>query len=196
MKNSTANILIVDDNVDNLNVLAGMLAEQNYKVRRAINGSIALRAIKASIPDLILLDIVLPDMTGYDICTQLKQHPSTQDIPVIFISSLNDTEDKVKAFAVGGVDYVSKPFEMAEVCARIRNQLEIQFAKAEIESLNAELEQRVQERTAELTAVTVTLEKQIQERQKAEQPCDTVKVASGQWLKMRLISSFYSIHKG
>ena len=169
MKNSTANILIVDDNVDNLNVLAGMLAEQNYKVRRAINGSIALRAIKASIPDLILLDIVLPDMTGYDICTQLKQHPSTQDIPVIFISSLNDTEDKVKAFAVGGVDYVSKPFEMAEVCARIRNQLEIQFAKAEIESLNAELEQRVQERTAELTAVTVTLEKQIQERQKAEQ---------------------------
>ncbi|KAI9131279.1 response regulator [Acaryochloris sp. CCMEE 5410] len=169
MKNSTANILIVDDNVDNLNVLAGMLAEQNYKVRRAINGSIALRAIKASIPDLILLDIVLPDMTGYDICTQLKQHPSTQDIPVIFISSLNDAEDKVKAFAVGGVDYVSKPFEMAEVCARIRNQLEIQFAKAEIESLNAELEQRVQERTAELTAVTVTLEKQIQERQKAEQ---------------------------
>lgn len=79
MKNSTANILIVDDNVDNLNVLAGMLAEQNYKVRRAINGSIALRAIKASIPDLILLDIVLPDMTGYDICTQLNsiQAPRT-----------------------------------------------------------------------------------------------------------------------
>lgn len=168
MKNSTANILIVDDNVDNLNVLAGMLAEQNYKVRRAISGSIALRAIQASIPDLILLDIVLPDMTGYDICSQLKQDRLTQDIPIIFISSLNDTEDKVKAFTVGGADYVSKPFEMAEVCARIRNQLAIKFAKAEIEALNADLEKRVQERTAELTSVTVNLEQQIQERQKAE----------------------------
>ncbi|WP_299484477.1 ATP-binding protein [Acaryochloris sp. IP29b_bin.137] len=169
MKNSTANLLIVDDNVDNLNVLAGMLAEQNYKVRRAINGTIALRAIQASLPDLILLDIVLPDITGYDICTQLKQNSLTQHIPIIFISSLNDIEDKVKAFSVGGVDYVSKPFEMAEVCARVQTQLEIQSAKAEIETLNADLEERVRVRTAELTAVTVDLEKQVQERLKAEQ---------------------------
>lgn len=169
MNNSTANILIVDDNVDNLNVLAGMLAEQNYKVRRAINGAIALRAIQASQPDLILLDIVLPDMTGYEICEQLKKHLLTQDIPVIFISSLNDTEDKVKAFAVGGVDYVCKPFEMAEVCARIQSQLQIQFAKAEIAKLNADLEQRVSRRTAELTTTKVNLEQQVQERLRAEE---------------------------
>ena len=169
MENRIGNILIVDDNLDNLNVLGGMLAERDYKIRRAINGAIALRTIEANPPDLILLDIILPDITGYEICSQLKQNPQTSPIPIIFISALNDTQDKVKAFDVGGVDYICKPFEMAEVCARIQSQLEIQFAKTEIEQLNISLEQRVKERTAELTAAKTTLEQQIAERLWAEQ---------------------------
>ncbi|NJM95145.1 MAG: response regulator, partial [Acaryochloridaceae cyanobacterium CSU_5_19] len=162
------NILIVDDNLDNLKVLSGMLAAYDYKVRRAITGAIALRSIEAVLPHLILLDILLPDYSGYEICQQLQQNPRTCAIPIIFISALNSTLDKVKAFAAGGVDYITKPFEMAEVAARVRNQLQVQAAKAEVEILNAELESRVNQRTAQLTAAKVNLEQQVQERLLAE----------------------------
>lgn len=134
------NILIVDDNLNNLNVLAGMLSERDYKVRRAINGTIALKALKASKPDLILLDINLPDLSGYEICTTLQEDPQTADIPVIFISALNGSLDKLKAYSVGGVDYVSKPFEMVEVLARIDLQLQLQLSKLTVVALRDPLE--------------------------------------------------------
>ncbi|NJM65118.1 MAG: response regulator [Acaryochloris sp. RU_4_1] len=163
-----SDILIVDDNINNLQLLSGILAEDRLTIRRAINGAIALKSIQAIRPDLILLDILLPDYSGYQLCQLIKQNPATADIPIIFISALNTTLDKVKAFAVGGVDYISKPFEFAEVKARIHSQLQLRAATAEVEALNAALEARVEQRTAQLMAAKVTLEEQIKERHLAE----------------------------
>ncbi|HBB31891.1 MAG TPA: hybrid sensor histidine kinase/response regulator [Cyanobacteria bacterium UBA8803] len=137
------NILIVDDTVDSLRLLSTALAEQGYEVRSTVNGAMALTAAHAAPPDLILLDIKMPDMSGYEVCLSLKASELTRDIPVIFISALDEVFDKVKAFAVGGADYITKPFQFAEVLARVENQLTIR-------QLTCELEQRVEERTAEL----------------------------------------------
>ncbi len=98
------NILIVDDTPDNLNLLSEILTERGYKVRPAPSGKLALRFIQSTLPDLILLDIKMPEMDGYEVCKQLKASERTQDIPVIFISALNEVFDKVKAFSLGGVD--------------------------------------------------------------------------------------------
>ncbi len=131
---ATANetILIVDDKPDNLRLLSAVLTEQRYEIRRALNGATGLRAANAAPPDLILLDVRLPDMDGYNVCQQLKQSPLTRDIPVIFLSALDDTSYKVRAFEVGGVDYITKPFHMQEVLARVENQLTIQRQKGQL----------------------------------------------------------------
>ena len=116
-------ILIVDDTPANLRLLSNMLAEQRYKVRSVINGQMALTATQASPPDLILLDIRMPEMNGYEVCEHLKADEDTHDIPIIFISALDATQDKVKAFTVGGVDYITKPFQLEEVLARVETHL-------------------------------------------------------------------------
>ena len=103
----TGNILIVDDKLENLKVLESTLEQQGYQVRKAINGSMALMGATAEPPDLILLDIRMPDMDGYEVCQQLKSNPETTEIPVIFLSALDDVIDKVRAFQVGGVDYIT-----------------------------------------------------------------------------------------
>ncbi|MEM9510989.1 MAG: response regulator, partial [Cyanobacteria bacterium P01_E01_bin.35] len=108
---SADNILIVDDTPDNLRLLSKTLINEGYQVRCAINGSMALLTIRTKIPDLILLDINMPDIDGFEICQQLKESELTQDIPVIFISALDTIFDKVKAFEVGAVDYICKPFQ-------------------------------------------------------------------------------------
>jgi diguanylate cyclase (GGDEF)-like protein len=161
-------ILLVDDRIENLELLSSILTKAGYEVRRAINGSTALMGVQSASPDLILLDINMPDMNGYEVCRQLKQDPSHQEIPVIFISALDDGLDKVKAFSAGGVDYISKPFEMMEVLSRIETHLQIRAARTNLKNLNAELEQRVLERTAELTAAKQALEQENLERQKAQ----------------------------
>jgi two-component system, NtrC family, sensor kinase len=117
------NILIVDDVPANLHLLAQILSKQGYKTRTAPDGQLALRSIELTPPDLILLDIMMPDMDGYTVCKALKASPITKDIPIIFISALNDVLDKVKAFEVGGLDYITKPFHEQEVLARVSNQL-------------------------------------------------------------------------
>lgn len=132
-------ILIVDDLPENLRVLSQMLSENGYKVRKAINGKIALRAAKSSAPDLILLDIKMPDMDGYEVCSQLKADPETLEIPVIFISALDEVLDKVRAFQMGGIDYITKPFQVEEVIARIESQLTIQRQKLQLQQ---EIKQR------------------------------------------------------
>lgn len=119
----SANILIVDDTVENLQVLGDMLRRQGYKVRPAPSGRLALQACAAQHPDLILLDINMPGMNGYEVCVALKQNESTRDIPVIFISALHETLDKVQAFLSGGVDYIEKPFHIEEVAARVATHL-------------------------------------------------------------------------
>ena len=118
-------ILIVDDTPENLKLLSGMLSTAGYKVNLAPSGKLALRFIESHLPDLILLDIMMPQMDGYEVCQQLKNSDRTQDIPVIFISALQETIDKVKAFFIGGVDYITKPFQQQEVLVRVENQLRL-----------------------------------------------------------------------
>jgi diguanylate cyclase (GGDEF)-like protein/PAS domain S-box-containing protein len=161
-------ILVVDDLPDNLRVLSATLAEQGYRVRCAKSGSMALMAAQSVPPDLILLDVKMPDMDGYEVCQKLKSHTITSDIPVIFLSALDDVIDKVRGFEVGGVDYVTKPFKVEEVLARINNHLALQNAKAEIRALNSELENRVRQRTEQLETANQKLKQEISERQKAE----------------------------
>jgi sigma-B regulation protein RsbU (phosphoserine phosphatase) len=130
------NLLIVDDKPANLRLLSAMLMEQGYKVRSAINGPLALTATKAAAPDMILLDINMPEMNGYEVCERLKADPETHDIPVIFISALDETADKVKAFTVGGVDYITKPFQLEEVLARVETHLALRRLQQRLEDAN------------------------------------------------------------
>ncbi|MFB2939429.1 response regulator [Aerosakkonemataceae cyanobacterium BLCC-F154] len=136
---SNEDILIVDDTPDNLRLLSAMLTKKGYEVRKALNGRAAIASAQADTPDLILLDIKMPEMEGYEVCQHLKADPKTRDIPVIFISALDDVMDKVRAFASGGIDYVTKPFQEAEVLARIENQLKIQRLQKKLIQQNEEL---------------------------------------------------------
>ncbi|MGY6528543.1 MAG: diguanylate cyclase domain-containing protein [Cyanobacterium sp.] len=132
-ENNQYSILIVDDIAENIKVLANILSSSNYNVRKALSGKVALRSINSNPPDLILLDIKMPEVDGYQVCEAIKNDPFTQDIPIIFISALNEVFDKVKAFQAGGADYVTKPFQIEEVIARIENQLTIQKQKKLLE---------------------------------------------------------------
>jgi diguanylate cyclase (GGDEF)-like protein len=147
---SRANILIVDDTPDNLRFLSQTLSDRGYKVRSVIDGQMALTVARAAHPDLILLDIKMPDLDGYEVCRLLKLDQQTCEIPVIFLSALDEVLDKVKAFGVGGVDYIAKPFQLEEVFARIENQENLLSTKRQLQQLNAQLEQRVFQRTAQL----------------------------------------------
>lgn len=162
------NILIVDDTPENLHLLSDALTEAGYDVRGVVNGKMGLRVARSALPDLILLDIRLPDLSGYEVCQQLKANSSTRDIPVIFLSALDDTIDKIKGFQVGGIDYITKPFQLEEVLARIATHLALQAARKEIYALNVNLEQRVQQRTAQLQTANQQLQAEIAERQKVE----------------------------
>jgi len=152
-------ILIVDDTAANLRLLAGMLSEQQFRVRPVPNGESALAAVQASKPDLILLDINMPGMNGYQVAQELKANPNTADIPIIFISALNEVVDKVKAFEIGGVDYVSKPFQFEEVLARVETHLSLRQLRRQLEQANEILETRVQERTADLQQLNQSLDR-------------------------------------
>ena len=154
-------ILIVDDKVENLDFLAQMLREHSYKVRLATNAKIALKSAKVAPPSLVLLDVNMPEMNGYELCRLLKQESKTQDIPIIFLSASGQTFNKVEAFAAGGVDYITKPFDIREVIVRIENQLKLKLAQAQIVELNSNLEQKVQERTAQL-------QEEIEKRERAQ----------------------------
>ncbi len=160
-------ILIVDDVPDNLRLLSTTLTQQGYQVRCAKNGTIALMGAYNDLPDLILLDINMPDMNGYEACKKFKADRKTSDIPIIFLSAQDDIGDKVKAFEIGGVDFISKPFRIQEVLVRVKNQLNLQAAKAEIRYLNQELETKVKSRTLELETANQKLaiiNKQLQEK--------------------------------
>lgn len=154
-------ILVVDDTLANLHLLGDILKKSGYNVRPATNGQLALRSVAARPPDLILLDVRLPDMDGYEICRQLKKDERNIDIPVIFISALGEASEKVEGFEAGGVDYITKPFELREVLARVKTHLRLK-------KLNERLELEVQERTKELTKANRQLHQEIVERKQAE----------------------------
>ncbi|MBF2027951.1 MAG: response regulator [Oscillatoriales cyanobacterium C42_A2020_001] len=139
--NQLGDILIVDDLADNLRVLSNTLSNHNYRVRAVRNGAMALVGAKAAPPDVILLDIRMPEMDGYEVCRQLKTEPRTCAIPIIFLSALDETLDKVKAFEVGGADYITKPFQVEEVLARVNHQLTIQQLKKQVAAQQQQLEQ-------------------------------------------------------
>ncbi|MCT0252909.1 hybrid sensor histidine kinase/response regulator [Synechocystis sp. CS-94] len=132
-------LFIVDDTPDNVRLLANLLSGHGYLIRKALDASFALKSIEQCPPDLILLDVNMPRMNGYEMCARLKSNPSTQDIPIIFISALDNVLDKVKAFNLGGADYITKPFQMEEVLARIEHQLLLQQQKHQ---LQAEIQER------------------------------------------------------
>ncbi len=182
---STGSILVVDDAAFSLKALSKLLSEHAYEVSGAANGTTALQLATAGSPDLILLDVRLPDIDGYEVCRRLKAEPQTRSIPVIFLSALDDIQDKVQGFAVGGVDYITKPFQVEEVLmrveihltlSRLRRQLESQnvalqevnealtgeiaerqLTEMALQKLNVELEHRVAERTAALVQANAEL---------------------------------------
>ena len=133
---SMNNILVVDDTRDNLRLLSELLTRHGYDVRPVSNGRRAISSAQSKVPDLILLDIMMPDMDGYDVCEQLKADERTRDVPIIFISALQEAFNKVKAFELGGVDYVTKPFQEAEVLARVKTHLTLRHQQQEIEAQN------------------------------------------------------------
>jgi two-component system, chemotaxis family, sensor kinase Cph1 len=141
MNNSEIKILVVDDQPSNLRFLSELLTAQGYQVYRAICGQLALTAAIAHCPDLILLDIRMPDMNGYEVCLRLKETAETKQIPVIFLSVLDDINDKLQAFEVGGVDYIAKPFQVEEILARIDNQVRLQKLQQQLKEQNAQLQQ-------------------------------------------------------
>ncbi len=130
---TTPNVLMVDDTPANLELLTVMLRVRGYKVRAAVSGKLALQAARNNPPDLILLDINMPGMNGYEVCAELKADERLKDIPVIFLSALSETMDKVKAFGAGGVDYITKPFQFEEVEARVETQLELRKQKRRLQ---------------------------------------------------------------
>ncbi len=156
---SGANILVVDDNLDNLRLLSKILTQEGYAVRSVTNGRLALITVDAALPDLILLDINMPDMSGYEVCKLLKANAKTFEIPVIFISAFSEAKDKVKAFQSGGVDYITKPFHFEEVLARVKNHLNLKNMQKQLQEQNRRLQQEISDRITTEALLRETEEK-------------------------------------
>ncbi|MFN3361948.1 MAG: response regulator [Pseudanabaenaceae cyanobacterium] len=162
-------ILIVDDNPTNLNVLSDVLDEAGFEVRVAQNGKIALERAAYDPPDLILLDVMMPGLNGFETCERLKADPQTAEIPVIFMTALSETVDKVRGLALGAVDYVTKPFQQEEVIARVRTHLQISRLNKSLAQQNLQLKAEIQARMkaeAELKELADNLEKLVEKRTK------------------------------
>ncbi len=173
---SKATVLVVDDNLDNLNLLTTLLRKQDYDVRPAVSGALALKMVQRELPDLILLDVKMRDMDGYEVCRRLKADERSRDVPVIFITAMGETVDKVRAFNLGAVDYVTKPFQFEEILARVgvhinlkRMQNHLQEANRQLRESQEELERRVEARTAQLTALNEQLKAEMVARKQQEE---------------------------
>lgn len=183
-----ASVLIVDDVPENLKRLAELLGRRGYKVRPAQSGEMALKSAIAAPPDIILLDVRMPGMDGFEVCKRLKSDPMLRDIPVIFVSALDETADKVNGFTVGGVDYVTKPFQQDEVLARVNTHLELRRLQVSLER-----------RSIELSHLVEQLREEVQERTRAEEALRREHETLQQLLRSsdherRLIA--YEIHDG
>lgn len=144
-----ANVLIVDDKPENLDLLCQALEPEGYNVLVAPNGEVALKIATRIQPDLILLDIMMPGIDGFEVCRRLKTNPVTADVPVIFITAHTDTKKMVEGFQAGGVDYITKPFQHEEVRIRVRNHLTIKFLQDGLRHANAKLEKAYQQLEAD-----------------------------------------------
>ena len=146
-------ILVVDDIPENVRLLFAMLVKQGYEVRQTTAGEQALQAIRYDPPDLILLDIMMPEMDGYQVCQRLKADPKTREIPVIFLSAKHDSPARVRAFQVGGADYIGKPFQVEEILARVEHQLTLVRQRQQLQDQNTRLQQEIEERKKVETAL-------------------------------------------
>ena len=156
-------ILVVDDNPTNLKVLCGAIAASGWEILVATDGESAIEQAEYAHPDLILLDIMMPGIDGFETCQRLKANPETNDIPILFMTALSDTVDKVRGLSIGAVDYITKPFQTEEVLARVTVHLKLRYLTKKLEFQNQELELRVQQRTAELADTLANLkESQLQ----------------------------------
>lgn len=143
-------VMIVEDNEINIMILENMLTSKNYRFRTFLNGEKAIEHAENEMPDIILLDINLPGKNGFEICTEIKKNPKLREIPIVFISALNNVADKIEAFRCGGVDYITKPFNIEEVETRIHTHLKIKYLQDELKYKNKHLEKIVAERTIDL----------------------------------------------
>lgn len=150
--NAGADVLVVDDTVANLRLLEGLLREHGFRVRPVTSGAQALKAAARQVPDIILLDINMPEMDGYTVCERLKEDEILRRVPVLFISALDETIDKVRAFGVGGVDYVTKPFQFAELLARMQTHLTLRRLQTDLERHNQNLHVLVRAQLTEIYA--------------------------------------------
>jgi len=162
-------ILVVEDVPASLKLLTDLLGEAGYAVRQAPNGGLALLTVAASPPELILLDVNMPDMSGYEVCRRLKEDPATRDIPVIFLSALHDPVEKVAGLTLGAVDYICKPFVADEVLARVRSHMSLARMTRQLQFERQTLEDRVRERTADLKAVADALQAEVTVRRATEE---------------------------
>jgi putative two-component system response regulator len=150
-----ASILVVDDTPENLRLLVRTLSVAGYRVRAAPSGELALRMARSEPPDLVMLDVDMPGMNGFEVCEAMSAEPSLQRVPVIFISALSDATSKIRGFRAGGRDFVTKPFSVEEVLARVSTHLELRRLEAQLASHNAELERRVAEQVREISDAQV-----------------------------------------
>ncbi|MBA3015163.1 MAG: response regulator [Proteobacteria bacterium] len=148
---SQCTVLIVDDTRENIDILIGAMSSASYDVMVAMDGLTALELAQRDVPDLILLDIMMAGMDGYEVCRRLKNSPATKDIPVIFLTALAEISSKTKGFQCGAVDYITKPFEVEEIRVRVKTHLSLQLARQDLARQNELLEQHVRERTKELS---------------------------------------------
>ncbi len=165
-------ILIVDDTPANLHFLDELLTKKGYRTRLAPNGGRALSSIRAAVPDLVLLDIMMPGMDGYEVCQTLKADELAQDIPVIFISALDEVFDKMKAFSSGGVDYITKPFQPEEVLARIETHLDLRRLRLSLQEKNQALKTANNTLEEKVEARTIALKTEIEQRKSHQQEKD------------------------
>jgi len=161
-------VVIIDDQPANLRLLMNVLESHNYDVRAFPTGALALEGMKYVLPDLILLDIQMPEMNGYQVCEHLKANPETQDIPVLFISALDEAFDKVQAFEKGGVDYITKPFQAEEVLARVATHLSLSRLTRQLSTANVAQAEQLANQNQQLQNTVQLLESSIQEVQQTQ----------------------------
>jgi DNA-binding response OmpR family regulator/DNA-binding CsgD family transcriptional regulator len=164
-------ILIVDDTPDSLGLLNRILEERGYRVRAATNGRHALKAVEVRLPDLILLDVKMPEMDGYEVCRRLKANEQSRNVPVIFISAYGEIAEKVHGFKVGAVDFITKPYEEQEVLARVQTHLRLR-------ELTERLEEKVSQRTEKLAAANKALKALLDQREIEKESIEQTMVAN------------------
>ncbi|MBI9061796.1 MAG: response regulator [Marinilabiliaceae bacterium] len=180
----SSKILMVDDNLQNIQVLGNLLENEGYQTEFALSGKEALNWIEESVFDLILLDVMMPGMNGFEVCVEIRKNSDYQDVPVIFVTAKTDTYSTLKGFDVKAQDYISKPFEQNELLARIKTQIELKQSKDLLKNMNSVLEEKVRERTKDLIQAHQKLEATNRELEIANQELRQLDEAKNKFLHL------------